>query len=97
MKRRQFLKAGAAISIIPLVNALPAKAEETEVSEDEPMAKALSYVKDAQMAKDPKYKKGDNCGNCMFFKPERNNGCQLFGYRTVEKGGWCLSWAPVSK
>ena len=97
MKRRQFIKTGAAISMIPLFNVLPIRAEDNEVSEDDPLAKALVYVKDAEKAKDhPKYVKGHICGNCVFFKPEKNNGCQLFGYRTVEKEGWCLSWVAMS-
>lgn len=91
MNRRQFLKAVTVASLIPV---LPVSAEQAEVSEDEPLAKALNYVKVAEEAKNhPKYKEGHICDNCMFFKPDQNNGCALFNNRRVEKGGWCLSWA----
>ena len=93
MKRRQFLRAVAAVSLIPL---LPAVAELTGVSEDEPLAKSLNYVKKAGKAKNhAKYAEGQICGNCMFFRPDQNDGCALFSNRRVEKEGWCLSWVAM--
>ena len=59
---------------------------------ENPQAKALNYVKDAQQASDhPAYSEGETCANCMFFK-EANNGCQLFPQHSVAPGGWCQSW-----
>ena len=93
MKRRQFLRAAAAVSLIPL---LPASAQQTDVSEDEPLAKSLNYVKEAGKAKGhAKYAEGQICGNCMFFRPDQNNGCALFSNRRVEKEGWCMSWVAI--
>lgn len=94
MKRRQLLKLSSALGLIPLINISAIQANEGEVSEEEPLAKGLNYVKEADKASDhPKYVKGNICENCMFFKTE-NNGCALFGNRKVERKGWCLSWAP---
>ena len=60
-----------------------------ELSEDHPQAKALKYVSDATKAADnAKYKAGQVCDNCMFWKPA-NNGCALFPQNSVAANGWC--------
>nr|WP_298410822.1 high-potential iron-sulfur protein [uncultured Halomonas sp.] len=60
---------------------------------EDPQAKALNYVKNAEEASDHEaYEEGELCSNCMFFQ-EANNGCQLFPQNSVEPNGWCQSWA----
>lgn len=96
MDRRKFIQLGLVCGLIPLVviDTAAAPAPTDEVQEDEPQAKALSYVKKASEAKgNPKYKEGDVCKNCMFFESGKNNGCTLFAGRRVEEGGWCAAWA----
>ena len=96
MKRRRFVRLACISGLIPLVDLSSNKALATpagEVSVDEPLAKQLNYVLVASEAKDnPRYKEGSDCANCMFFKPDMNDGCVLFGNRPVRKEGWCQSW-----
>lgn len=96
MKRRHFVRLACLSGLIPLIDLSPDKAFAApagEVSVDEPLAKSLHYVLDADEAKEhPRYKEGNNCANCMFFKPDMNNGCTLFGSRPVRAKGWCQSW-----
>lgn len=96
MKRRHFVRLACMSGLIPLIDLSPDKAfaaSDGEVSVDEPLAKSLNYVLDAKEAKNlPKFKEGSDCANCMFFKPELNDGCVLFGNRKVRKEGWCQSW-----
>ena len=96
MKRRDFVRLACVSGLIPLIDLSSNKALAVpagEVSVDEPLAKQLNYVLNASEAKDdPKYKEGHDCGNCMFFKPELNDGCVLFGNRKVRREGWCRSW-----
>lgn len=99
MNRRKFIQLGLAFGLIPLVDieshAAPAQ---QELSEDDPQAKGLNYVKEASKAKGhARYKEGDLCKNCFFFKPEQGNGCTLFGMKRVEENGWCAAWAPMAK
>ena len=96
MKRRHFIRLACMSGLIPLIDLSPDKAFAApvgEVSVDETLARQLEYVLDANDAKGhPKFKEGSDCANCMFFKPELNDGCVLFGNRTVRKKGWCKSW-----
>ena len=96
MKRRHFIRLACMSGLIPLVDLHSGRAfaaPSGEVSVDEPLAKSLNYVLDASESKEhPKYKEGSDCSNCMFFKPEMNNGCALFSNRPVRKEGWCQSW-----
>ena len=66
--------------------------ELTPLDPENPQAKALNYVTDAQQASDhPAFSPGEHCANCMFFK-EANDGCQLFPQHSVAPEGWCQSW-----
>lgn len=99
MKRRRFIRLACMSGLIPLINLSPdaaVAAPTGEVSVSEPLAQQLNYVLDARDAKaHPKFKEGSDCANCMFFKPELNDGCVLFGNRTVRKEGWCQSWVAA--
>jgi hypothetical protein len=54
----------------------------------DPLAKALGYV--------PKSAKADQmCANCVQYKAGTGTTgtCNIFAGKTVQSGGWCLSWA----
>lgn len=101
MKRRRFVQLACMSGLIPLIELTGNKAiaaPDNEVSADDPLAVQLAYVPDAkQAAGHPKYREGSDCANCMFFKPELNDGCVLFGNRRVRKEGWCKSWVAAPK
>jgi hypothetical protein len=95
--RRTFLKKGLfGLAALPFgMGALTSQAFASSLpplSEDAPQAKALNYVKNAADASDhAKYQEGQQCDNCMFWRPA-NNGCALFPQNSVEPGGWCQSY-----
>ncbi|GLR64646.1 high-potential iron-sulfur protein [Marinospirillum insulare] len=97
MSRRSLLKKGLfGLAALPLgMGALTSKsfaAALPALSEDAPQAKALNYVKSAADASGhAKYQAGQECDNCMFWKPA-NNGCALFPQNSVEPKGWCQSY-----
>lgn len=69
-----------------------------KVSIEDPKAKTLGYVEDAEhvdIKHFPTYKTGQTCANCTliqlrygFFRP-----CTLFPDKTVSAKGWCSAWA----
>lgn len=76
------------------------------VSENDPMAKALKYVADAEKA-DPAIRKeklgvagtDQLCSNCNFYKPEADKAygkCTLIPKGYVPEDAWCFSWVPVA-
>jgi High potential iron-sulfur protein len=108
INRRTFLtlgmKAGGgalALSAIP-IELIAAD----EVSEDEPLAQAMGYRKDASTVDTAKFPKragdaGANqfCHNCALFagKPEDKMApCSIFQNRLVSGGGWCNAWVAKS-
>ncbi len=99
MKRKQFLRVACVSGMIPLLNLQADSGKPlAAVSVDEPLAKSLHYVENATEAVgDPKYRKGQDCGNFLFFNEKTNNACALFGNRPVKKAGWCNTWKPARK
>ena len=103
--RRQFLKQGAALALIPLVPAVSLTTHAAaKVPLDDPAAKALRYVEDATEAN-----RADKmgvaaadqvCQNCRFYVMTDANAawapCQLFQNRLVAGPGWCAGWVPKS-
>lgn len=107
--RRQFFKRGAfVVASLALfrigtgrgLGAL-AQAEETVVSETEPMSQAMGYKKDASKVDVKKFPKRAGaegkkqfCDNCQFYaKANGKQGkCQIFTNRLVEAKGWCNTW-----
>lgn len=79
------------------------------MEENEPLAKAMRYVKDASKAGPERADKKANCGNCAKFnkcgpadsacKPVAKTAsqapCEIFMGKSVEKAGWCMSWAKA--
>ncbi|HET8899238.1 MAG TPA: high-potential iron-sulfur protein [Rhodanobacteraceae bacterium] len=99
--RRHFLKlAAGAAAVVAVGAAMPRDARAAELpalSMDDAMAKALKYVEDHTKTTDPKYKKGDDCTNCMFYQGKAGDArgpCQLFPGKSVNAKGWCVSHAP---
>lgn len=78
-----------------------ANAADNRLSSDDPKAKNLGYVDDANQV-DPKryptYKTGQACANCTlvqqrygFWRP-----CQLFPGKLTSAKGWCSAWTNKS-
>ena len=91
--RRTFLIAsiGAASSLAMSQRGF---AQAAKLDESDPAAVALGYRHDAttvDKAKFPKYKAGEDCGNCQFYQGGTADwgGCPLFAGKEVSKHGWC--------
>lgn len=106
LSRRQLLRgAVTAAALIPVVQlgTRPAFAN-NQVSEDEPMAKALKYVHDIDAH--PDITRPDRsgvagadqyCHNCGLYVGEDEWGpCSIFQNRLVAAEGWCTAWVPRS-
>jgi hypothetical protein len=106
--RRNFLKlsvkaGGGAVALSAIPIHLIAN---DEVAEDEPLAQAMGYVKDASAVDTQKFPKraGDEgakqfCNNCALYagKPENETApCSIFQNRPVRGAGWCNAWVPKS-
>ena len=65
-----------------------------QLSEDDPTAKALSYVHDAAKAPAGKRKDGTFCSNCNLIKGNEGTwrGCAIFPGKAVNENGWCAGW-----
>lgn len=98
--RRHFLKLAAGTAAVAAVAGTGAfsrlaRADELPaLTESDPMAKALHYTEDASKTDNSKYKKGDDCSNCQFYKGKdgaARGPCQLFPGKSVNAKGWCVS------
>lgn len=71
-----------------------------KVSEDDPQAKTLAYVHDADdviASEQPRYEEGQNCSNCQLYQGTADDewaGCPLFAGKKVKGTGWCNAYAP---
>ena len=89
------------MALIPAINVQTAQAAGI-VPEDDPTAKALRYVEDAEKATrtDKMGVKGSDqvCTNCRFYglveEKDDWGSCQLFQNRLVAGPGWCAGWVP---
>jgi hypothetical protein len=108
INRRDFLKLGikasggaVALSAIPIT----LQAAE-EVTEDEPLAQAMGYVKDASTVDTAKFPKRAGeagakqfCNNCALYAGEVDAElapCSIFQNRPVRGLGWCNAWVAKS-
>jgi hypothetical protein len=71
-----------------------------QLSEDDPMAKAMKYTNDASTV-DPASRNNpapeQNCANCALIQGDDGETwrpCQIFPGKTVHADGWCSVWAP---
>lgn len=104
INRRKFLKLGVAaggsaiaMTAIP-INLVAAD----EVSEDEPLAQAMGYTKDATTVDTSKFPKRAGeagskqfCHNCALYAGESDEElapCSIFQNRLVRGAGWCNAW-----
>jgi len=103
--RRRFLKFNAmtlaSLPVAALVaggTVAPEARAAERLSESDPQAKALNYVKDASQSN---VRKASNhfCHNCMHFQGKAGDNwgpCNVFGGRLVHRKGWCTAWAKPS-
>lgn len=97
--RRHAVKVVAAgVVAIPLASLSPrgptAAGELPHLSEDDPTARALSYVHNAAEAPAGKRKDGTYCHNCNLIEGTEGawRGCALFRDKAVNENGWCVGW-----
>jgi hypothetical protein len=70
-----------------------------QLSEDDPMAKAMKYTNDASSV-DPSTRNNpaadQNCANCALIQSDAGDWrpCQIFPGKAVNAAGWCSVWAP---
>ena len=89
----------ATVPLIPLIALQKSSAaiEFKKVSEDNFVAKSLSYVHDADQvdkSKFPKFKGNQLCENCHFYYGIEDcqwGGCSIIG-KLVKNTGWCSAW-----
>ena len=108
LNRRNFLKLGVTAGGSALaLSAIPVRlVASDEVTEDEPLAQAMGYVKDASTVDTAKFPKraGDEgakqfCYNCALFAGEADAEtapCSIFQNRLVRGQGWCNAWVAKS-
>jgi hypothetical protein len=108
INRRNFLKlgvqaGGGALALTAIPIQLVAA---DEVTEDEPLAQAMGYKKDASTVDTAKFPKraGDAgssqfCNNCALYAgaaSDETAPCSIFQNRLVRGGGWCNAWVAKS-
>ena len=97
--RRKVLKmALTGVAAVPLssllLNRQASAGDLPPLSEDDPTAKALSYVHDAANAPADKRKDGTFCRNCNLIQGKEGTwrGCSIFPGKAVNADGWCAGW-----
>jgi hypothetical protein len=99
--RRKFLQlsAVAAAGVIVSPGRESHAQDVPQLSEDDPMAKAMKYTHDASTV-DPSTRNNpaadQNCANCALIQGEEGawRPCQIFPGKAVNANGWCSVWAP---
>jgi hypothetical protein len=100
--RRKFIQLSAAAAAGVLVH--PGRkamaADMPQLSEDDPMAKAMRYTHDASTV-DASSRANpapeQNCANCALIQGADGDAwrpCQIFPGKSVNAKGWCQVWAP---
>ena len=104
INRRKFLKLGVAAGGSAIaMTAIPINlVASDEVAEDEPLAQAMGYVKDAATVDTGKFPKRAGeagakqfCNNCALYAGEEDAEtapCSIFQNRLVRGAGWCNAW-----
>ena len=108
INRRNFLKLGIKAGGGALaLGAIPIQlVAQDEVTEDEPLAQAMGYRKDASTVDTAKFPKrageaGANqfCHNCALYAGSADDElapCSIFQNRLVRGAGWCNAWVAKS-
>ena len=100
--RRQFIQLSAVAAAGCFIN--PGReavaGDLPQLSEDDPMAKAMKYVHDASEV-DPATRNNpapdQSCANCALIQGADGDTwrpCQIFPGKAVNAAGWCSVWAP---
>ena len=105
--RREFLRRSILVgSALPL-GAIPLvlRADNHRVSEDDPTAKAMGYLHDANQVDVAKYAKRAGeagskqfCHNCKLYQAGTGEGwgaCAIFPGKEVNAKGWCNAWVSA--
>jgi hypothetical protein len=90
------LCAAALPALRPARAAAAEAAEAPMLAESDPAAVAVSYVEDANRAKDAQ--PGASCSNCVLYKDAPGTGlgdCRIFPGKWVKAAGWCSSWSDL--
>jgi hypothetical protein len=72
------------------------------LSEDDPQARSLAYVHNADdviASEQARYEQGQACSNCQLYQGTANDewaGCPLFAGKLVKGTGWCTAYASRS-
>ncbi len=100
MTRRRFVKSASATAVLAgsvIVTPRSWAEELPRLSEDDPMAKALTYVHDAKSVEAAKGISDRYCNNCALFAGNADEewaACSIFPGKAVAGLGWCSVWAP---
>ena len=101
--RRSFLKASAALTLVPLLNLETRSAQAADkVPLNDPTAVALKYVEDAttsaRVDKMGVVADQQTCASCNFYtiasEADGYAPCTIFANRLVAGAGWCSGWTP---
>ena len=98
--RRGFVQRLAALASSLMLASRSRSAELARLEVNDPAARALGYVENADRVdakKYPTYLKGSNCENCLQLAGKAGNNyrpCGLFPGKLVSVSGWCKSWTP---
>ena len=102
-KRRNLLKLTAtSVLALPLGGLLANRTAVAEslprLSEDDAVAKSLSYVHDASASQHQSFKEGRACKNCNLIQGATGEwrGCSIFPGKAVNENGWCAAWVGMS-
>ena len=78
-----------------------APADKRVITPGEGPAKRLDYVAVASESKNDKYKAGQDCSNCRFYKESKKVGdwapCAMMASKYVSACGWCKSYKEKKK
>jgi len=103
-RRNFFKKTLATVAIVPFMGEAFAKAcvmaaapvGKKVLALTDKAAKRLKYILDATKSTHKKYKAGDACGNCKFYKLKKEASghapCSMMGNKYVTTCGWCKSY-----
>jgi hypothetical protein len=96
--RRGFVKGSAALALSAILISRT-RAADARLDANDPAARALGYVENADrvdVKKYPSFIKGSNCENCLQLAGKAGNTyrpCGLFPGKLVSVSGWCSGWA----
>jgi hypothetical protein len=97
-RRRALTLALGSVALVPLSSLVTQReavaGDLPHLGEDDPTAKALSYVNDATTATGGTRKDGQFCKNCNLIQGSEGawRPCSIFPGKAVNENGWCKAW-----